>query len=148
MNEQSYTKFLRNFYRTHCIYSSGAKNSRTVRVFTKNYMQSGNCVEWRKSLERKMLLYIWNYSEKRVQRRKNRRCHRDFFSREKMIMPCDMNTHNLHTNSLPAYLDNILRSETNTLDIQRFFICDKLLAVWGSMIKSIVISNFITYFIF
>ena len=29
----------------------------------------------------------------------------------------------------PAYLDNILRFETNTLDLKRVFISDKLLAV-------------------
>ena len=126
MNEQSYTKFLRNFYRTHCIYSSGAKNSRTVRVFTKNYMQSGNCVEWRKSLERKMLLYIWNYSEKRVQRRKNRRCHRDFFFTRKNDNALRYEYTQLTYKLSPAYLDNILRSETNTLDVRRFLFETKL----------------------
>ena len=101
MNEQSYTKFLRNFYRTHCIYSSGAKNSRTVRVFTKNYMQSGNCVEWRKYLERVRCCSTFETIAKSVfKEEKIEDAIVIFFSREKMIMPCDMNTHNLHTNSL------------------------------------------------
>ena len=134
MNEQSYTKFLRNFYRTHCIYSSGAKNSRTVRVFTKNYMQSGNCVEWRKSLERKMLLYIWNYSEKRAQKRKIEDAIVIFFFMRKndnaLRYEYTQLTYKLSLS--PAYLDNILRSETNTLDIKRFLF---VTSFWQSEVR-------------
>ena len=136
MNEQSYTKFLRNFYRTHCIYSSGAKNSRTVRVFTKNYMQSGNCVEWRKSLERKMLLYIWNYSEKRVQRRKIEDAIVIFFFTRKNDNALRYEYTQLTYKLSPAYLDNILRSETNTLDVRRFLFVTKLFECHQSFWRS------------
>ena len=121
MNEQSYTKFLRNFYRTHCIYSSGAKNSRTVRVFTKNYMQSGNCVEWRKSLERERCCSTFETIAKSVfKEEKIEDAIVIFFFTRKNDNALRYEYTQLTYKLSPAYLDNILRSETNTLDIKRF----------------------------
>ena len=132
MNEQSYTKFLRNFYRTHCIYSSGAKNSRTVRVFTKNYMQSGNCVEWRKSLERERCCSTFETIAKSVFKEEKIEDAIVIFFTRKNDNALRYEYTQLTCKLSPAYLDNILRFETNTLDLKRFLF---LTSFWRSEVR-------------
>ena len=101
MNEQSYTKFLRNFYRTHCIYSSGAKKTLELSEYSQKIICKAEIVSNGENLSRERCCSTFETIAKSVfKEEKIEDAIVIFFSREKMIMPCDMNTHNLHTNSL------------------------------------------------